>query len=123
MFFCGPSVVFTNVMNPKSRLDRKKEYKETIVKYGSSLGANVTALCGITIGRYSFIGAGSVLTQNTKPYGLYIGMPAIHSGWISREGFKLSLPLRGNSKTVCKKTEEEYHLRDGTCYHNSENYI
>ena len=114
--FCGPSVVFTNIINPRSQVNRKKEFKKTLVKEGSSLGANSTILCGITIAKYSFIGAGSVLTKDTKPYGLYIGVPSKHVGWISKEGFKLSLPLSGSGKTTCNNSGEEYYLESGLCY-------
>jgi UDP-2-acetamido-3-amino-2,3-dideoxy-glucuronate N-acetyltransferase len=118
--FCGPSVVFTNVVNPRSQINRKKDYKKTIVKEGSSLGANATILCGITIEKYSFVGAGSVLTKNTKPYGLYTGVPGRHVGWISKEGFKLSLPLEGDGKTKCKNSGQEYILENGFCYCKSD---
>ena len=118
--FCGPSVVFTNVINPRSNINRKKEYKKTIVKKGSSLGANATILCGITIEKYSFIGAGSVVTKSTKPFGLYTGVPSKHVGWISKEGFKLSLPLSGNSKTTCKESNQEYFLKNGFCYNKND---
>ena len=114
--FCGPSVVFTNVINPRSKINRKKEYKKTIVKKGSSLGANATILCGITIERYSFIGAGSVLTKSTKPYGLYTGVPSKQVGWMSKEGFKLTLPLIGDGKTICINSGQEYVLENGFCY-------
>lgn len=114
--FCGPSVVFTNVINPRSNINRKKEYKKTIVKEGCSLGANATILCGITIEKYSFIGAGSVVTKSTKPFGIYSGVPNKHVGWISKEGFKLSLPLSGYGKTTCKESNQEYFLENGFCF-------
>ena len=114
--FCGPSVVFTNVINPRSGVDRKSEFKKTIVRLGSSLGANATILCGAVIGNYSFVAAGAVVTKNTKAYGLYAGVPARQIGWISKEGFKLNLPLKGNEKTFCKGSEEYYFIKDETCY-------
>ena len=114
--FCGPSVVFTNVINPRSGVDRKLEFKQTIIKRGSSLGANATILCGIVIEKYSFVAAGAVVTKDTKAYGLYAGVPARQISWISKEGFKLNLPLIGNAKTFCKKSEEYYYIKDEICY-------
>jgi UDP-2-acetamido-3-amino-2,3-dideoxy-glucuronate N-acetyltransferase len=84
--FCGPSVVFTNIKNPRAFIERKKEFQETLVKKGATLGANSTILCGNTIGRYSLIGAGSVITKNTPDYSLFIGNPAKHKGWICECG-------------------------------------
>lgn len=118
--FCGPSVVFTNVINPRSEVNRKNEFKKTIVKEGSTLGANATIICGINVGKYSFVGAGSVLTKSTKPYGLYVGVPAIHVGWVSKHGSKLMLPLKGFGKSNCSITGEEYILEDGFCYHTED---
>ncbi len=118
--FCGPSVVFTNVINPRCHINRKDEFKKTIVKEGSSLGANATILCGITIEKYSFIAAGSVLTKNTKPYSLFIGNPAKHVGWMSKNGHKLKLPLDGNGKAYCENSDEEYFLENGICYNKGD---
>lgn len=118
--FCGPSVVFTNIINPRSQVNRKNEFKKTLIKSGATLGANSTILCGITLEKFSFIGAGSVITKNTKQFGLYVGVPAKHVGWISKQGFKLQLPLNGSDKTQCKITGEEYHLINGVCFHNED---
>ena len=90
--FCGPSMVFTNVHNPRSFVERKDEYRDTLVKKGATLGANCTIVCGATIGEYAFIGAGAVVTQDVKPYALMIGVPAKQVGWMSQHGIKLELP-------------------------------
>ncbi len=114
--FCGPSVVFTNVINPRSQVNRKKEFKKTLVKQGTSIGANSTIICGIILEKFSFIGAGAVVTKNTKSYALYVGNPARQIGWISKNGHKLKLPLYGNGRTVCKYGRDEYFLENGICY-------
>jgi len=111
--FCGPSMVFTNVHNPRSFVERKDEYRDTLVKKGATLGANCTIVCGATIGEYAFIGAGAVVTQDVKPYALMIGVPAKQVGWMSQHGIKLELPLVGNAEAVCKKTGVLYMLIDG----------
>ena len=90
--FCGPSVVFTNVINPRSEVERKSEYRSTMVRKGATLGANSTIVCGNEIGKYAFIGAGSVVTKNIKPYAVVIGSPARQIGWITIEGKRLDLP-------------------------------
>ncbi len=108
--FCGPSMVFTNVYNPRSLVERKNEYQNTLVKKGATLGANCTIVCGVTIGEYAFIGAGAVVNKNIKPYALMVGVPARQIGWISEYGEKLDLPLSGNSKTTCEYTNQEYQL-------------
>ena len=87
--FCGPSCVFTNVINPRSQIIRKSEYKQTLVKRGATIGANATIICGITVGRYAFIGAGSVVRQDVPDYALILGVPGIPKGWMSRHGFRL----------------------------------
>ena len=110
--FCGPSVVFTNVINPRSAFSRKHEYKKTIIKKGASLGANSTLVCGVTIGEHSFIGAGAVITKNVKAYGLYTGVPGKHVGWISAYGEKVDLPLRGDDSWFCKRTNTLYKLKE-----------
>ena len=97
--FCGPSMVFTNVYNPRSLINRKSEYQETIVKKGATLGANCTIVCGNIIGKYAFIGAGAVVNQDVKPFALMVGVPARQIGWMSEFGEQLNLPLRGE-KTV-----------------------
>jgi UDP-2-acetamido-3-amino-2,3-dideoxy-glucuronate N-acetyltransferase len=111
--FCGPSMVFTNVYNPRSLIERKNEYKDTLVKKGATLGANCTIVCGVTIGEFAFIGAGAVINKDVKPYTLMVGVPAKQIGWISEYGEKLDLPLKGNAITVCKHTGKEYLLNNG----------
>ncbi|WP_423708670.1 acyltransferase [Undibacterium sp. WLX3042] len=113
--FCGPSMVFTNVYNPRSLIERKNEYRDTLVKRGASLGANCTIVCGVTIGEYSFIGAGAVVNKDVKPYALMVGVPAKQIAWISEFGEQLDLPLTGNAETVCQHTGQKYVLSDGFC--------
>lgn len=90
--FCGPSCVFTNVINPRSQIERKHEYKRTLVKRGATIGANATILCGITIGKYAFVAAGAVVRQDVPDYALVVGVPAVQKGWMSRHGHKLPPP-------------------------------
>jgi UDP-2-acetamido-3-amino-2,3-dideoxy-glucuronate N-acetyltransferase len=111
--FCGPSMVFTNVYNPRSLVERKNEYRDTQVMKGATLGANCTVVCGVTIGEYAFVGAASLINKDVKPYALMVGVPARQIGWMSQYGEKLDLPLEGNAKTVCPATGQEYELRDG----------
>jgi len=111
--FCGPSMVFTNVYNPRSLIERKNEYKNTLVKKGATLGANCTIVCGITIGEYAFIGAGAVINKDVKPYALMVGVPAKQIGWMSEYGEKLDLPLEGDAETVCQQTKQTYTLSSG----------
>lgn len=111
--FCGPSMVFTNVYNPRSFIDRKDEYLKTLIKKGATLGANSTIICGITIGEYAFIGAGALVKKDVKAYALMVGLPAKQIGWVSEYGKKLDLPILGNAKTKCKYTGKEYQLIDG----------
>ena len=115
--FCGPSMVFTNVYNPRSHVPRKSEYKDTIVRRGATIGANATIICGNEIGEYAFVGAGAVIKNYVPPYGIVVGVPARLIGWISKYGEKLDLPLTGNGNAVCKATGEEYVLKNGvvTC--------
>jgi UDP-2-acetamido-3-amino-2,3-dideoxy-glucuronate N-acetyltransferase len=110
--FCGPSIVFTNVYNPRSLIERKDEYKDTFIKKGATLGANCTIICGVTIGEFAFVGAGAVVNQNVPPYALVAGVPARQIGWMSEYGEKLDLPLSGNVKTICKSTGKQYQLKD-----------
>ena len=93
--FCGPSMVFTNVYNPRSGVERKEEYRDTFVKKGATLGANSTLVCGVTIGKYAFVGAGAVINKNVKAYALMVGVPAKQIGWMSEFGEQLDLPLHG----------------------------
>jgi UDP-2-acetamido-3-amino-2,3-dideoxy-glucuronate N-acetyltransferase len=113
--FCGPSMVFTNVHNPRSAVPRKHEYRGTLVKRGATLGANCTIVCGITIGEYAFIGAGAVIIRSVVPYALMAGVPARQIGWISRHGERLTLPLTGTGEARCPATGEVYRLVDGAC--------
>jgi len=108
--FCGPSCVFTNVMNPRSHVPRKNEYRRTLVKRGSSIGANATIICGVTLGEYAFIGAGAVVTADVPPYGLMVGVPARRIGWMSRYGERLALPASGSGEAACPATGERYRL-------------
>ena len=110
--FCGPSMVFTNVFNPRSAISRKDEYRNTLVKKGATLGANCTIVCGNTIGEYAFIGAGSVVTSDVKPFALMTGVPAKQTGWMSRFGEKLNLPIKGNTQIRCPNTNELYQLEN-----------
>lgn len=114
--FCGPSMVFTNVYNPRSAVSRKDEYRHTIVKKGATLGANCTIVCGHTIGEYAFVGAGAVVNQDVKPYALMVGVPARQIGWMSRFGEQLDLPLKGDGETTCPHTGEVYILKDGQVF-------
>ena len=109
--FCGPSMVFTNVYNPRSDVDRKSEYMNTLVKRGATLGANCTIICGITIGKSAFIGAGAVVNKDVPDYALVVGVPAKQIGWMSSHGEKLALPLRGKGTVVCPYTGEKYILK------------
>ena len=113
--FCGPSMVFTNVLNPRSFVSRKDEYMDTLVKKGATLGANSTIICGITIGQYAFIGAGAVVTKDVPDYALYVGNPASHIGWMSRYGERLDLPLSGDGEATCSHTGMAYHLENNIC--------
>ena len=90
--FCGPSMVFTNVVNPRSEIERKQEYRPTLVERGATLGANCTVVCGVTIGKYAFVAAGAVITKDVPDYALMTGIPAVRSGWMSRHGHRLSAP-------------------------------
>lgn len=111
--FCGPSMVFTNVHNPRALVPRKNEYRSTLVRRGASLGANCTVICGTTIGEFAFIGAGSVVTRNVPAYALVVGVPARQIGWMSEHGERLDLPLRGIAEAVCQRTGARYAL-DGS---------
>lgn len=108
--FCGPSMVFTNVFNPRCEFPRRDEYKKTLVKRGATIGANVTVVCGITVGEYAFIGAGAVVTADVKPFALMVGNPARHVGWMSRFGKRLDIPLDGDGEVVCPHTGDKYNL-------------
>ncbi len=109
--FLGPSMVFTNVINPRSEIIRKDNYETTIVEKGASIGANSTIICGNIIGRYAFVGAGAVVTKDVKPYALVMGNPARQAGWMSEFGQKLVFDKKGYA--VCSESEERYHLENG----------
>ena len=108
--FCGPSMVFTNVYNPRSLIERKDEYRNTLVKKGATLGANCTIVCGVTIGEYSFVGAGAVVNKDVLAYALMVGVPAKQIGWMSEFGEQLDLPLQGEAQVTCAHTGAIYRL-------------
>lgn len=112
--FCGPSMVFTNVYNPRSAIVRKDEYRDTLIKRGATLGANCTIVCGVTIGEYAFVGAGSVVNKNVPAYALIVGVPGKQIGWMSEYGERLSLPVQGEGKSTCPHTGDEYVLSKGS---------
>jgi len=106
--FLGPSMVFTNVINPRSAVARKDQYKPTLVEKGASIGANATLICGVRIGRYAFVGAGAVVTKDVAPYELVVGNPARHAGWMSAFGHKLTFSPEGYAE--CPESREKYKL-------------
>jgi UDP-2-acetamido-3-amino-2,3-dideoxy-glucuronate N-acetyltransferase len=110
--FLGPSMVFTNVINPRSAVNRKNEYAKTIVKKGASIGANATIVCGHDIGAFAFIGAGAVVTKNVPDYALLVGNPAKQIGWVSEYGHRLNFDENGLA--VCPETQQEYELKENT---------
>lgn len=109
--FLGPSMVFTNVINPRSAINRRNQYQKTLVKRGATIGANATIVCGITIGEYAFVGAGAVVTKDVKPYSLVIGNPARHVGWMSEYGHRLHFDE--NNIAICPESNEKYILDNG----------
>ena len=109
--FLGPSMVFTNVINPRSAIARKDQYRPTIVQRGASIGANATIVCGHTIGRYALIGAGAVVTKDVKPYALVVGNPARQTGWVSEYGYKLKFD--SNNIAICPESGQRYKLEGG----------
>lgn len=111
--FCGPSMVFTNVYNPRSAVERKSEYRDTRVKRGATLGANCTIVCGVTIGEYAFIGAGSVINRDVPAFALMVGVPAKQIGWMSRFGERIPLPVKGDGQYTCPHTGDHYVLENG----------
>jgi UDP-2-acetamido-3-amino-2,3-dideoxy-glucuronate N-acetyltransferase len=112
--FCGPSMVFTNVANPRAAVPRKSEYRRTHVKRGATLGANCTIVCGHSIGAYAFVGAGAVVTADVPDFALVVGVPARRIGWMSRHGERLGLPVRGVGQARCPATGEQYVLDGDT---------
>lgn len=111
--FCGPSMVFTNVHNPRSLIERKDEYRDTLVKKGATLGANCTIVCGVTIGEYAFVGAGAVINKDVKDYALMVGVPGRQIGWMSQYGEQIPLPLNGEGEYVCPHQGLMYRLEGG----------
>ena len=112
--FCGPSMVFTNVYNPRSLIERKNEYRNTLVKKGATLGANCTIVCGVTVGEYAFVGAGAVVNKDVPAYALMVGVPAKQIGWMSEFGEQLDLPLQGQGEAICQHTGARYVLNGKT---------
>lgn len=111
--FCGPSMVFTNVYNPRSAVTRKDEYRDTLVKRGATLGANCTIVCGVIIGEYAFVGAGSVINKSVPAFALMVGVPAKQIGWMSRFGERIDLPVKGDGAYTCSNTGDVYVLQSG----------
>lgn len=111
--FCGPSMVFTNVYNPRALVERKNEYRDTLVRRGATLGANCTIVCGVTIGEFAFVGAGAVIQRDVPNFALMVGVPARQIGWMSAYGDRLDLPLAGAGIATCPQTGDVYTLSDG----------
>ncbi|MCX9560076.1 N-acetyltransferase [Vibrio cholerae] len=112
--FCGPSMVFTNVYNPRSLIERKDQYRDTLVKKGATLGANCTIVCGVTIGEFAFIGAGAVVNKDVPAYAMMVGVPAKQKGWMGEFGEQLDLPLSGDAEVICPHTGAVYILSGDT---------
>lgn len=116
--FCGPSMVFTNVHNPRALVERKDEFRDTRVREGATLGANCTIVCGVTIGCFAFVGAGAVISRDVPDFALVVGVPGRQIGWMSRHGERLDLPLEGEGEAICPHTGDRYRLsgRSVTCH-------
>jgi UDP-2-acetamido-3-amino-2,3-dideoxy-glucuronate N-acetyltransferase len=108
--FCGPSMVFTNVYNPRSLIERKDQFRDTLVKKGATLGANCTIVCGVTIGEYAFVGAGTVINKDVPAYALVVGVPGRQIGWMTEFGERIDLPQEGQGEAVCEHTGVRYRL-------------
>jgi UDP-2-acetamido-3-amino-2,3-dideoxy-glucuronate N-acetyltransferase len=113
--FCGPSMVFTNVNNPRSAIPRKDQFRPTLVRRGATLGANCTIVCGVTVGQYAFVGAGAVVNRDVPDFALMLGVPARQAGWMSRYGERLELPSEGQAQATCPHTGDRYRLVGGRC--------
>lgn len=109
--FCGPSMVFTNVYNPRSAVVRKDEYRDTVVRRGATLGANCTIVCGIELGAQCFVGAGAVVNREVRPYSLMLGVPARHAGWMSEHGERIPLPPMGTGRWIDTRSGRTYEVR------------
>ena len=116
--FCGPSMVFTNVYNPRSAVSRKDEYRDTVVEQGATLGANCTVVCGTRIGHNAFVGAGAVVNRDVKPFALMVGVPAKQIGWMSAYGERVDLPLTGTGSWSCPHTGDSYHIVEHNLTHS-----
>jgi UDP-2-acetamido-3-amino-2,3-dideoxy-glucuronate N-acetyltransferase len=115
--FCGPSMVFTNVYNPRALVSRKDEYRDTLVRRGATLGANSTIVCGVSIGEYAFVGAGAVVQKDVPDFALVVGVPARQIGWMSAHGEKLDLPVEGEGEAVCQHSGDVYRLEGSRLVH------
>lgn len=116
--FCGPSMVFTNVYNPRALIERKSEYRDTLVRRGATLGANCTVICGTSVGVHAFIGAGAVVNKDVPDYALVVGVPARQIGWVSEYGERIPLPLHGLGDYICPHTQARYYLEGSTLQRN-----
>ena len=113
--FCGPSMVFTNVHNPRAEIVRKDEYRHTLVRRGATIGANATIVCGVMVGQYAFVAAGAVVNRDVLPFALMAGVPARQIGWMSRHGERLVLGVTGTGRASCAHSGDVYTVRDGAC--------
>ena len=111
--FCGPSMVFTNVYNPRSAISRKDKFIHTLIKKGATLGANCTIICGVVVGNFAFVGAGALVNKDIPDFALVVGIPARQIGWMSEYGEQLDLPLEGDAETTCPHTAQKYDLKSG----------
>ena len=111
--FCGPSMVFTNVYNPRSAISRKDKFIHTLIKKGATLGANCTIICGVVVGNFAFVGAGALVNKDIPDFALVVGVPARQIGWMSEYGEQLDLPLEGDAETTCPHTAQKYELKSG----------